>query len=931
MNSKDCFFCFALLVAGLLISLPFIITSVNSSQESGIVENHEGGFEGVGSGSGQIPGAGFVASNGPVLGNTNFPEAEQDGTENSKKYVPDAYGGYGPLEVPDLVIPANTLRNGSRMCPVGTTHVHNTVMKKGFRERCEVTVNLPDDIDQSIMNPSVSMCDDMERHANDGWVNGITLRDGSHVESIWDTKWDQMELQNSKLQWDITRTELQLLWGQDEVQRMVTTCVETYSGVESVAATAQAHESVILADVIGVAGAKPTFAGLMRVFGRMSAHGFVTPFYVTVERKNPLDHTRRLMFFQQSGLIGISPDAVQYSAGSEFETHKKDITLACRSITPSENEANACAERIVAMEKEIARVHGGSYSQDYADYISSEFKEDVFSFKDAQEMLTSALPLEEFYRGVANGLDWDEKDTEKFLVSVSGTKHWMFKPMYFKRLSKVIQSSATIEEWFMYCRVSILYDTSQLVPGKTSYSPEMEKTHAHSHEDKHHSRMKSMPMMTSRSTAEKDRHLRMLRRFKAGKPADKEDVDAEYIEHNKLPVNGIDKEWLKPWHPIRKPMWRSMSASEKSDIPAMLRHPMYLHTIHKIINSDQGVDSLRVNIEHAKYTEMCAMLAHDMLPSHFERLFVLSSVDDKTVDRVSSAMQILLEVIIDSINNSDYSQETKAAMIKKVKKVRVRIGSQDLALWNDASDIVYMRTRDKDNTSLVQLSVDVRTSTIRNNMQLAMIPAGPDGDPERSPFSMPANVANAWHNPQDMTINIPAGILAVPMFHTSYSNVSIAAKLISICAHELGHMFDLNGMMFDEYGNFRSWINEKDLAKMMERIDCVSNYYSKPTRHGYMQSGENIISEAIADTYGINWAYSTLERMMGNQKPTKKQMMDFFVMYSQLWASKKNEAMEMQRVTYDEHPVPEFRIRLNLYNLKQFANMCQREPACKLL
>lgn len=914
-----------------------------------------------------------TASPSPATSSTQSPPANPqfniqsgDSALNLDDYpVPNAYGGYGPLEVADIQIPFTPLRDRKTLvCPVGTHDVTDPLFRKNQR-RCVANLNLPDNVDLELVSNQTNPCVDMETYANDKWINGRVYADGTRDSGVWDTVWDRMDYENSKKQWDIARTELYVIWGQDEVQRMVATCVETYAGVSSTLARATVHEKTLLGGVLG-AFAGESYAGLMGVFGRMGAHGFVSPFFVSIERKNPVDHTSRLVYLQQGGLLGISPQDVLSPGSSELARHVRDLARVLGRLY-ADSDAPHALKRVLAIEQALARIHGDTDSEEYTDYIRSahEFGADVMDFAGFQRTVSASLNIVELYRGIAEGLGWNATASAQLLTALTTTRHWVYKPSFYRALARLVFTTPPAD-WLLYCKVSVLYDTMQYMPhaytgalytgadaawdlsarfhdiGTLRASVDADKArHLHRmYEKTARAAAPARPEEAAgaargawdaqrRYDSDKARHARILAAFREGAEASETDIAREAMEHNRMPTQGFNDVWMKPWHPIRKPLWRTMSSQERRSIPYSLRRPGFIQTIHL---TEQDRDLIGSELENTVYADTCAMLAYSMMPEHIERLFVLASLDDRTVAHVGSAMETLRSVIREDIAGADLSGETKQAMLDKVDRVRVRIGSQEMRYWFDPGRVVYEQTRDRDDISLLQLGVAVRTASLSANYALALSTPGPDGDAEHSLFSMPATVANAWHNPQDMTINIPMGILAAPMYNRHYSNTSLAAYLVSICAHELGHMFDMGaGMLFDSHGNLREWVADADVDRLNRRIHCLVRQYSAQSRYGYTQNGMSVISEVMADTYGINWAYKTLLRLGGRTKLPDADVLLFATMFAQIWATRTTAEEDLQRILYDEHAIPEFRIKLTLQNLHAFASqLCGRRVECSL-
>ena len=526
--------------------------------------------------------------------------------------TPNAYDGYGPLEVADILIPYRNVE-GTKVCPVGCHGASYSVLRNN-KFRCRPNTNLPDDIDLTILSNSTDPCEDMEMYANGVWVKGKSLADGSVNKPIWDTAWSRMDYENNMRQWDIARTELYRLYGDDETQRAVTACVRTYAGDPEMTKNAAAHELQILSDILsGFSGETDNdYSGLMRVFGRMNAHGVITPFLVSIERKNPIEHTSRLVFVQQSGPIGISPASLQLAAygnhDDDMVAHLSELTqIVARLLQKHETDTavNAAVSRIVAIESTLADAFAGTDSDDYVDYVTSprEFGTDVMTFEAYQLLVSAGIDMVEYYRGMAEGFGWDAAHTEEFLHKMTATKHWVFKPGFFRKIGQIVYTISS-RDWLLYCRASILYDTMPYTPyaysGSASRSRIMRSREAVAHNTIHrfhdhatmmairenvktgdykHKKPKSLPKK-GRNNVRNLHSRRVQYALRHGKDVNTGDVAAMAIAGTRIPNQGIGRHgWLAPWHPVRKQLWRTLSRADRRKVPLQIRRPSFMGTI----------------------------------------------------------------------------------------------------------------------------------------------------------------------------------------------------------------------------------------------------------------------------------------------------------------------------------------------------------------
>ena len=127
----------------------------------------------------------------------------------------------------------------------------------------------------------------------------------------------------------------------------------------------------------------------------------------------------------------------------------------------------------------------------------------------------------------------------------------------------------------------------------------------------------------------------------------------------------------------------------------------------------------------------------------------------------------------------------------------------------------------------------------------------------KSNFDFSPTVVNAYYNPLDNSINVPAALKELYISGDNYYR--IFGSIGTIIAHEITHAFDNNGAKFDEFGNRVDWWSEEDYTKFKELQDDVIEYYSNyEVIDGIYVDGEQTVGENIADLGGFSDAQNTL-------------------------------------------------------------------------
>uniref|UniRef100_A0A1Y1M379 Peptidase M13 N-terminal domain-containing protein n=1 Tax=Photinus pyralis TaxID=7054 RepID=A0A1Y1M379_PHOPY len=94
-----------------------------------------------------------------------------------------------------------------------------------------------------------------------------------------------------------------------------------------------------------------------------------------------------------------------------------------------------------------------------------------------------------------------------------------------------------------------------------------------------------------------------------------------------------------------------------------------------------------------------------------------------------------------------------------------------------------------------------------------------------------SNVAqvNAFYNPLENSIMVPAGILQGTYFHKDRPRYMNFAAIGSVIGHEITHGFDDTGKQFDKNGIFTDWWDQKTQELFLEKTQCIIDQYNKYT------------------------------------------------------------------------------------------------------
>ena len=270
------------------------------------------------------------------------------------------------------------------------------------------------------------------------------------------------------------------------------------------------------------------------------------------------------------------------------------------------------------------------------------------------------------------------------------------------------------------------------------------------------------------------------------------------------------------------------------------------------------------------------------------------------------------EVYADHIKKLDWmSEATKVKALHKLSKIVMKVGYPDK--WKDMST----------------MNID-RKSYCANVMQANIwsynYMINKFGKPvDRTEWSMQPQTYNAYYNPSNNEIVVPACNIMVPGYEGRMPDDAILYGIIggSTFGHEITHGFDDQGSQYDENGNLNNWWTAEDLKKFQAKTKLIVSQYNKFTILGDKHvNGDATQGENIADLGGVVMGYEAFKKTsqyknnekISNLTPDQR----YFLAYGYAWMiNLKDEALATQIMT-DVHAPAQFRINGPLSNMPEF-------------
>lgn len=270
------------------------------------------------------------------------------------------------------------------------------------------------------------------------------------------------------------------------------------------------------------------------------------------------------------------------------------------------------------------------------------------------------------------------------------------------------------------------------------------------------------------------------------------------------------------------------------------------------------------------------------------------------------------DVYAERIEKLDWmSAETKKKALHKLSKIVMKVGYPDK--WKDMSAVSIER-----NTYCANV--------MNVNKWSYNIMAAKFGKPvDRTEWGMYPQTYNAYYNPSNNEICVPACNIIVPGFEGNLPDDAILYGIIggSTFGHEITHGFDDQGSQYDDKGNLNNWWTKEDLKKFNAKTKAIVAQYNKyEALPGKFVNGDATQGENIADLGGVVMGYEAFKRtaqFKNNKKisgltPNQR----FFLSYGYAWmVNIKPEALG-QQLMVDVHAPAKYRINGPLSNISEF-------------
>lgn len=306
------------------------------------------------------------------------------------------------------------------------------------------------------------------------------------------------------------------------------------------------------------------------------------------------------------------------------------------------------------------------------------------------------------------------------------------------------------------------------------------------------------------------------------------------------------------------------------------------------------------------------------------QLFVKEFFNETAKKRYSDMVEAVRAAYKDRIAKITWmSDSTKQKAYDKLAKITKKVGYPDK--WKDFSNLKIDRSSYYANMQ-------------RANLWWHQYSINKLGKPvDRTEWDMTPQTYNAYYNPSNNEIVLPAGIFAVPGYKDNELDDALVYGYAgaSTIGHEITHGFDDQGRQYDAAGNLVNWWTKKDEEEFTRRAKFIIQQFNEfmpvDSQHvnGNATQGEN-----IADLGGMLIGLDAFKKtatfkkneMIGGLTPLQR----YFLGYALGWMYQVKKEQLASRLKTDVHAPAKERVNGPVVNIPEFYEAFGVKPGDKM-
>lgn len=294
------------------------------------------------------------------------------------------------------------------------------------------------------------------------------------------------------------------------------------------------------------------------------------------------------------------------------------------------------------------------------------------------------------------------------------------------------------------------------------------------------------------------------------------------------------------------------------------------------------------------------------------QLYVQKYVSPAFKKRYQDLTDNIISAYRERISQLDWmTDSTKQKAIVKLNSITTKVAYPEK--WKDYSSL-------KINRDSYVMNV-LRSNVWAHDYQVSKL-----GKPvDRTEWDMTPQTYNAYYNPANNEIVLPAAIFIIPGMEDSLADDAIIYGYAgaSTIGHELTHGFDDQGRQFDEKGNLRNWWTPQDEQEFNKRAKLIVQQFNEfKVLDSLTVNGDATQGENIADLGGVVLGYTAFKKteqyksgkVINGMTPDQR----YFLGYALSWLGHMRDETLAMRIMTDVHAPNFLRVNGPVVNIPEF-------------
>ncbi len=317
-------------------------------------------------------------------------------------------------------------------------------------------------------------------------------------------------------------------------------------------------------------------------------------------------------------------------------------------------------------------------------------------------------------------------------------------------------------------------------------------------------------------------------------------------------------------------------------------------------------------------------MEEDAMGEMLGQLYVKEFFNETAKKRYTTMVEDIRQALKERIAKLDWmSDSTKQKAYVKLAAVKSKVGYPDK--WKDFSSM------DIGKESFAKNYMNAKLWWHNYNFNKLGKPV------DRDEWDMYPQTYNAYYNPSNNEIVLPAGIFTVPGYRDEELDDAVVYGYggASTIGHEITHGFDDEGRQFDEKGNLKSWWTKSDEEAFTKRANVMVKQFNEyePIK-GYHINGKAALGENIADLGGILLGIEAFKKTtqfkenktISNLTPMQR----YFMGYALGWLGQTREEQQRSRLLTDVHSPGKYRVNGPFVDVDEFYTTFNIKPTDKM-